>query len=188
MVSTPTARDPYDVREGVGTLDISTFYALFSATCFTLLGLWWNIVQNNPEWAAVTEQRKAVGGVYLTFLLPAMMGLFAQVGGAETPSMWRFSFVAVAVVGCLSTLRLLRVIRHETEREPRGKYAATLLIYVLVAVIGVYPEIARPLDITPIQAEAILLILLVLVGHGLVWDFMVRAQRHAGEHIRGFDE
>ena len=48
------------------------------------------------------------------------------------------------------------------------------MIYVLVAVIGAYPEIAEPLDIKPIQAEAILLILLVLVGHGLVWDFMVR--------------
>lgn len=33
-------------------MDISTFYALFSATCFTLLGLWWNVIQNNPEWTA----------------------------------------------------------------------------------------------------------------------------------------
>ncbi len=169
-------------------MDISTFYALFSATCFTLLGLWWNVIQNNPEWTAVAEERRAVGGVYLTFLLPAMMGLFAQVGGAETPNIWRISFVAIAVVGCYSTLRLLRVLRHAEEHEPRGKYVATLCIYVLIAVMGAYPEIVSGLDIKPIQAEAILLILLVLVGHGLVWDFMVRAQRHAGEHVRGFDE
>ncbi|MEA2484879.1 MAG: hypothetical protein QOC55_2826 [Thermoleophilaceae bacterium] len=169
-------------------MDISTFYALFSATCFTLLGLWWNVVQNNPEWTLVEEERRAVGGVYLTFLLPAMMGLFAQVGGAETPSIWRFSFVAVAVVGFVSTIRLLRVLRQEHDREPRGKYAAALLIYLLVAVTGAYPEIAKPLGVTPIQAEAVLLILLVLVGHGLVWDFMVRAQHRAGQHIRGMDE
>ena len=25
-------------------VDINTFYALFSATCFTLLGLWWGVV------------------------------------------------------------------------------------------------------------------------------------------------
>ena len=25
-------------------MDVSTFYALFSATCFTLVGLWWNVV------------------------------------------------------------------------------------------------------------------------------------------------
>ena len=92
-------------------MDISTFYALFSATCFTLLGLWWNVLQLNPAWIGVDEERRAVGGVYLTFLLPAMMGLFAQVGGAETPMIWRVSFVGVAIVGCFSTLRLLRVLR-----------------------------------------------------------------------------
>ena len=64
-------------------MDIS-FYALFSATCFTLLGLWWNVLQLNTAWVSVDE-RRAVGGVYLTFLLPALMGLFAQVGGTETP-------------------------------------------------------------------------------------------------------
>ena len=161
-------------------MDIATFYALFSATCFTLLGLWWNVVQNNPEWTAVVEERRAVGGVYVTFLLPATMGLFAQVGGAETPAIWRVSFVGVAVIGCVSTLRLLRVLRpaysQGSGQAPRGKYVATLVIYVLVAVIGAWPEVAAPLGLTPIQAEAILLILLVLVGHGLVWDFMVRAQ------------
>jgi hypothetical protein len=193
---TTAAYGAYDVgsgQEGPGGrlalgMDIATFYALFSATCFTLLGLWWNVVQNNPEWTAVVEERQAVGGVYLTFLLPAMMGLFAQVGGADTPTIWRFSFVAVAVVGFVSTTRLLRVLRHEQDQQPRGKYAAALLIYLLIALTGSWPEIAQPLGVTPIQAEALLLILLVLVGHGLVWDFMVRAQRHAGEHIRGYDE
>jgi hypothetical protein len=168
-------------------MDISTFYALFSATCFTLLGLWWNVLQLNSAWIGVDEERRAVGGVYLTFLLPALMGLFAQVGGAETPVIWRVSFVAVAVVGCVSTLRLLRVLRTSSDKSPRTKYLATLLIYVLVAIIGAYPEIARNFDILPVQAEAILLILLVLVGHGMVWDFMVR-RPPGGAHVRGFEE
>src|SRR6478735_2356283 len=116
-------------------MDISTFYALFSATCFTLLGLWWNVLQLNTGWVGVDDERRAVGGVYLTFLLPALMGLFAQVGGTETPAIWRVSFVGVAIVGCISTLRIL----------------------------------------------------LVLVGHGLVWDFMVR-RPPGGTHVRGSDE
>ena len=33
-------------------MDVSTFYALFSATCFTLLGLWWSVVQLNEDWLA----------------------------------------------------------------------------------------------------------------------------------------
>ncbi len=167
-------------------MDISTFYALFSATCFTLLGLWWTVLQLNSAWIHDADERRAVGGVYLTFLLPALMGLFAQVGGTETPMIWRVSFVAVAVVGCYSTLRLLRVLRTASERRPQGKYVATLFIYLVIAVIGAYPEIAEPLDIRAIQMEAILLILLVLVGHGLVWDFMVR-RPPGGEHARGSD-
>jgi hypothetical protein len=166
-------------------MDISTFYALFSATCFTLLGLWWTVLQLNSAWIGDVDERRAVGGVYLTFLLPALMGLFAQVGGVETPMIWRVSFLVIAIVGCFSTLRLLRVLRTASDK-PRAKYIATLGIYLLVALIGVYPEIAEPLDIKPIQAEAVLLILLVLVGHGLVWDFMVR-RPPGGEHVRGSD-
>jgi hypothetical protein len=165
-------------------MDISTFYALFSATCFTLLGLWWNVLQLNSAWIGNAEERKAVGGVYLTFLLPALMGLFAQVGGTDTPTVWRVSFIAVAIVGCVSTVRLIEVLRDAHEELPRAKYAAALLIYTLVAVIGAFPEIAKPLDMKPIQAEAILLILLVLVGHGLVWDFMTR-RPPGGQHVRG---
>jgi hypothetical protein len=168
-------------------MDIATFYALFSATCFTLLGLWWNVLQLNSAWIGVEEERRAVGGVYLTFLLPALMGLFAQVGGTETPMIWRVSFVGVAIVGCISTLRLIRVLRTSSDKQPRAKYFATLAIYVLVALIGAYPEVAKNFDVAPIQAEAILLILLVLVGHGLVWDFMVR-RPPGGTHVRGHEE
>ena len=95
------------------SMDVSTFYALFSATCFTLVGLWWNVVQGRPVWMRDPDLRRAVGGVYLAFLLPAMMGLFAQVGGTETPAIWRGSFVIVAVIGVVSTLSLLTRSRDQ---------------------------------------------------------------------------
>ena len=150
---------------------------MFSATCFTLLGLWWSVVQRHEEWLRNADQRAVVGGVYLSFLLPALMGLFAQVGGTETPLIWRISFVGIAIVGGVSTMRLLR---HSPGRAgPRGPLMrhqwVVVVIYALVAVIGAVPELASPLQVTPIQAEAVLLILLVLVAHGLVWEFMVSA-------------
>ena len=172
--------------EGEHGMDISTFYALFSATCFTLLGLWWTVLQLNSAWIGDEAERRAVGGVYLTFLLPALMGLFAQVGGTDTPTIWRVSFIIVAVVGCYSTWRLITLLRGAGDRRPRAKYVATLVIYLLIAFIGAYPEIAVNFDMRPVQMEAILLILLVLVGHGLVWDFMVR-RPPGGEHVRGSD-
>jgi len=49
---------------------------------------------------------------------------------------------------------------------------ATIVIYALIAVVGVFPEIGKLFDLKAIQVEAILLILIVLSAHGLVWRFM----------------
>jgi hypothetical protein len=152
-------------------MDTSTFYALFSATCFTLVGLWWNVVQSRPAWMRDRELRRAVGGVYLAFLLPAMMGLFAQVGTADTPMIWRGSFVIVSVIGALSTLSLLA---RSQDRGPSAVLSrvATVVLYLAVAAIGVAPEIASVVDLEPIQAGALMLILLVAMGHAIAWRFM----------------
>ena len=156
---------------GRSPMDVSTFYALFSATCFTLVGLWWNVVQTRPAWMRDADLRRAVGGVYLAFLLPAMMGLFAQVGGSETPFVWRSSFVVVAIIGALSTLSLLA---RSADRGPSMVLSrvATVVLYVVVAVIGVAPEIASVVDMKAIEASALLLILLVAMGHAAAWRFM----------------
>ncbi len=152
-------------------MDISTFYALFSATCFALLGFWWNLLQVNSHWLRDPATRTAVGGVYLSFLLPALMGLFAQVGSPGTTTVWRISFVGVAVVGLVATLRALPASRRSGVDDRPHRIAAVVL-YALVAVVGLVPEVGEPFDLTGIQVEAILLILLVVLAHGLVWRFM----------------
>ncbi|GAA2248023.1 hypothetical protein GCM10010232_39160 [Streptomyces amakusaensis] len=162
-------------------MDVSTFYALFSATCFTLVGLWWNVVQSHPDWMRVPAMRRIVGGIYLSFLLPALMGLFAQVGGTGTPGIWRAGFVVISVVGCLSTLRLLaQGSRDDSSASLVLPQLGAAAVYLLIAVVGLAPELADPLGLRPIQAEAILLSLLILLGHGLVWRFMVGSGRPAG--------
>lgn len=154
-------------------MDLNAFYGFFSATCFTLVGLWWNVVQQHPDWMRVQALRRAVGGVYLAFFLPALMGLFAQIGGAETPAFWRVSFVVLAVVGCVSTVRLFGLTRDGAHSAAPYQLGSAL-IYAVVAVVGVNPTIAKSLGVTPLQAEATLLILLIALAHGLVWEFMRR--------------
>ena len=159
-------------------MDVSTFYALFSATCFTLVGLWWNVVQRHEAWLRSPGTRRDAGGVYLSFLLPALMGLFAQVGGTTDPGIWRATFVVVAAVGCWSTLHLLTRSRREdgagSLARPRAAAAA---LYALVAVIGVAPALTEPLGVSPLQAEAMLLVLLVTLAHWLVWEFMTHTEQ-----------
>jgi hypothetical protein len=162
-------------------MDLATFYALFSATCFTLVGFWWTLLQANPVWLRDPATRRAVGGVYLAFLLPALMGLFAQVGGDQTPMVWRVSFVGVAVFGVVSTLRALQVSRTEDEHHDRLNRVVAIVLYAAIAVIGMFPELAKVVHLRPIQAEATLLILLVVLAHGLVWRFMTNVTP-AGRH------
>jgi hypothetical protein len=155
-------------------MDVSTFYAVFSATCFTLVGLWWGVTLRDPSWVGEPARRRAVGGVYLAFLLPALMGLFAQVGGVEDPLVWRVSFVVIAAVGCAASMRL---VATEAERGVTAIRVGAAAIYVVVAVLGAFPESARLVDLRPIQAEALLLVLLVALGHALVWHFLVHDDR-----------
>jgi hypothetical protein len=152
-------------------MDISTFYALFSATCFALVGFWWSLLQGNPHWLRDPATRSAVGGVYLSLLLPGLMGLFAQVGGPGTTTVWRVSFVGIAVVGLVATIRALPHSRRAAQDDLAAR-VVTVVVYSLIAVVGVVPEVGKPLHLTGIQVEAILLILIVTLAHGLVWRFM----------------
>lgn len=155
-------------------MDVSTFYALFSTTCFTLTGLWWNVVRARRDWTADPAMRRTIGGIYLSFLLPALMGLFAQVGGTENPLLWRLSFVVVAIVGGISMIRLVSQARGDgTPAAVRWIQVGTAVVYAAVAVIGVAPQLVAPLGLTGIQVEALLLIALVALGHALVWRFLV---------------
>ena len=102
-------------------MDLSTFYAVVSATCFTLVGLWWSAVDRRRDLLDSPEARRLVGGVYLTFLLPGVMGLFAQVAPAIT-GLWRTTFGLVALIGAWSTFGLIRADR---DRGPAARSGAT---------------------------------------------------------------
>lgn len=155
-------------------MDVSTFYALFSTTCFTLTGLWWNVVRSRRDWTSDPAMRRTIGGIYLSFLLPALMGLFAQVGGTESPVLWRLSFVVIAIVGGTSMVRLVSQARGDgAPAAVRWIQIGTVIVYLAVAVIGVAPQLVAPLGLTGIQVEALLLIALVALGHALVWRFLV---------------
>ena len=152
-------------------MNVSTFYAVFSATCFTLVGLWWGVTLRDTRWVHEPVRRRAVGGVYLAFLLPALMGMFAQIGGLANPAVWRISFVIIAVVGLAATTLLVA-----TDPEPGAVTAirsGAIAVYVLVALLGAFPSAADPIGLHPIQVEALLLVLLVALAHGLVWHFLI---------------
>ena len=153
-------------------MDTNLFYAVTAAACFTLVGLWWSVVKSKPEWLKDEATRRLAGGVYASFLIPALMSLAAQIGGA-TPFVWQAVFIIAAGAGMVFSSRLINLTR---ESMPNGAFSrnfwAVPLLYGLVLFFALFPGLARLFGLAALQMEALLLSGLILVAHMLAWEFM----------------
>lgn len=153
-------------------MDLAAFYSLMAVTCFTLVGLWWTVVERHPEWKQDQPSRRLAGGVYLSFLLPGLMSTFSQVDPSN-PLIWRISFGVTAGVGAVSTLMLIRIDRGAGRGLFRRNRWLVVVLYLLVLVLGVFPAAAAAIGLTALQSAALALIALIILGHGLAWEFMM---------------
>jgi uncharacterized membrane protein len=153
-------------------VNLSAFYAVVSATCFTLVGLFWGAVDRRRDLLVASETRTIVGGIYLSFLLPALMGLFAEIA-PESAVLWRVTFGLAALLGLWSTYRLIQVDRRMGPRGPfqRNRWIVAVL-YAVVFVVGAAPELAQTVGLTGLQAAALAIVGLVAVAHGLTWELL----------------
>lgn len=158
-------------------MDTNGFYALFSTTCFALVGLWWKVVEARPQWFKDEQMKTLTGGVYLSFLIPGLMGLGAQVTGAES-TLWRAVFVVGAAFGIFYTTRILTKTKAAGRPGPfRRNRWIVILVYVLILVGSLGADKLFVISgITPIQIEAFFMCLLILIAHGLAWEFLTEAQ------------
>lgn len=54
------------------------------------------------------------------------------------------------------------------------------VLYGLVLLLAVVPPVAALVGASPLQATSIALILLVVMGHGLTWEFMMEPPSQTG--------
>jgi hypothetical protein len=157
-------------------MDVAGFYQIVSGICFALCGLWWTVVQGRKEWSSNPVLRGLAGGVYASFLIPGVMSLGAQIGG-ESVAFWRLTFAVAAVIGMVFTFRLLTSLR---EFGQPGLFARNrwlvVIMYVFVFIISLFPGLIRFTGLKAIQIEAILLSVIILLGHGLAWEMMTGFQ------------
>ena len=153
-------------------MDTSTFYAVTSATCFTLVGLWWSVVKDRAEWLKDEAKKRLAGGVFASFLIPAVMSLAAQIGG-DSPLIWRGVFVIAAGAGLNYSSRLIKLTRTTT---PTGSFSrnswAVPGLYALVLFFAIFTGLARLVGLQALQLEALLLSGLILCAHILAWEFL----------------
>jgi hypothetical protein len=154
-------------------MDIQTFYAFTAGICFTLVGLWWNVIRDKKEWLADPALREMASGVYLSFLIPGLMSMAAQVG-LDSPLLWRLAFVIASVLGIIYTNRI-----HAKTRNilPNGKYHSKRwgvnLLYGLILIFALLPDYSNLIGLKPLTIEGLLIIGLLLIGHGLTWEFLI---------------
>ena len=158
---------------------MDAFYQTVAAFCFTLLGLWWAVVQfRHAEWMNDLRQRRAAYSVHLSFLVPGIMSLGAMIAG-DIKILWRLVFIVACGFGILAMI-FLSVGASAGGAKPRGGFFIrqgrwlTILLYALIAIVAVQPTLVGTLgtSLKPLQVEGLLLTLLVFVGVSVAWDFL----------------
>ena len=154
-------------------MDIQTFYAFMAGICFTLVGLWWNVVQSKPQWKKDETLRELASGVYLSFLIPGLMSMAAQVG-IENPILWQLSFVIASILGIIYTSKISAKTRNAIPGARfHSKRWGINLLYGLILLFAVFPGLAQYLELKALTLEGLLVIGLLLIGHGLTWEFLM---------------
>jgi hypothetical protein len=156
-------------------MDVNTFYAVTSATCFTLVGLWWSVVKDKSEWFRDEAKKGLAGGVYASFLIPAVMSLAAQIG-SDSQLIWRGVFVIASWVGFVYSGRLIKLTRAA---NPMGAFSRNSwvvpVLYGFILFFAVFAGLARLIGLQALQLEALLLSGLILCAHMLAWEFSTSA-------------
>jgi hypothetical protein len=153
-------------------MNSDSFYAILSGICFALTGLWWTVVEHRKDWLIDPTLRSLAGGVYASFLVPGVMSLGAEIGGTNK-LVWRTVFAVAALGGIFFTSKLNRIMRKAKMPGAfaRGRWVVVIL-YIMVLVFGVFPELLAFTGLQPIQVEAFLICIIILNGHGLAWEMM----------------
>ncbi len=153
-------------------MDTNTFYAITAATCFTLVGLWWSVVKDRSDWLKNEATKRLAGGVYASFLIPALMSMGAQIGGTNHV-IWQAVFIIAAGAGITFSSRLIQLTRAANPKGAFSRNSWTVpFLYGLVLFFALFPGLARVIGLEPLQLEALLLCLLILIAHAMAWEFM----------------
>ena len=146
---------------------LTDFYVAFGTVCFTLLGLWIIVVQTRHEdWRRQAIHRRRAYGVALHFSLPGTMAILSLIDTES--STWRVSFAVVAAGGAIV---LLLVRGPAPTLVGTVSYAASVAVYVIIAIIAIHPKIVHDIGINaaPVRVEAVLLTLLAFIGVNVAW-------------------
>jgi hypothetical protein len=164
-----------------GAAEITDFYREFASVSFTLLGLWWVVVQlRYKSGEGSRRRRRHAYGVTLFFLLPGLASMVSSINGGIA-GLWRLAFGICAAAGVVEAVLYLRAGGHPTI-PAAGLRLFGLVLYVLMGALAIRPQLAVDLDVglAPREVEAVLLALLLVVGANLVLLSLTESEDTSG--------
>ena len=156
---------------------LDTFYSTSAQVCFTLLGLWWVVVEfKHQDWMANAQRRRVAYDISLYFLLPGIMSLISLLSDdANAKFLWRLAFGVTGFLGLVEVVFMLVASRARVD-APGVKGLAlgrwfVLVLYAVITLIALFPETVGRLGLglRPIEVKALLMSLLVFLGVNFAW-------------------
>ncbi|MEO7001074.1 MAG: hypothetical protein ABI068_04670 [Ktedonobacterales bacterium] len=162
---------------------LAVFYQTVAQLCFTLLGLWWLVLQTKyAEWIGDRDRRRMATNISLYFLLPGAMSLLALLSTGAS-FVWQAAFVVASGLGALETLLLLLRDARTLVKTVALRAVALLvaravgvLLYLVVFIVALFPGTAHSLNVAPLLIAGTSLTLLVVLGVGLAWAYFMEPQ------------
>jgi hypothetical protein len=164
---------------------LDTFYTTVAQASFTLLALWWVLLQiRHDEWIADQAYRRSIYDVSLYFLLPGMMSLASLLAVQDT-SIWRVSFAVFGIVGLAESLWLTgrRGQMPAARGATRVADAVSIVLYALAALVAIWKDLPDEVGIglTPLELEGLFVAGLLLTGITLAAAIFVGTGPHREE-------
>lgn len=155
-------------------MPLEGFYRTMTELCFTLLGLWWVVVQTkHRRWVNDPQRRSTVINISLYFLLPASMSLLAVLATQQL-FLWRLAFAIASGLGVIESIALLRRMTGSARRwQVVSSRVLALLLYALLVLVALFPNASLLIGLEALTAAGALLALLVILGAGLALAYFV---------------
>lgn len=151
-------------------MDLTSFYATVSAVGFTLLGLWWVVVDKHPEWFERQDTARMAYVVSLQFIIPATSSLLSLVA-PDAPAVWRTVFTVLGIVGVVGAVMVSRTLAHQGRGVSIMALLVSLPVYLGVILVALVPNVGSGVGLTGLQLEAFLVALVLVLGLHAVWFF-----------------
>jgi hypothetical protein len=150
---------------------LQDFYGSMAQISFTLLGLWWVVVQfKYQDFMKDRRRRLQTYDTSLYFVLPGIMSLISLL--TTTGLLWRITFTVSAILGAVEAGFLLATTRRaQGSRLWRGAHYAGGTLYLLVAMFAVFPSLVDDLGfhVKTLQVEGVFLALIIFLGVQSSW-------------------